>query len=186
MHSDLIDKLTSREREILTHIGEGESLAVIAKKLCRSLKTIESHRLSIGRKLKANNRVELAKIAIASGLVVLDGQQVKPGKTEPTRAQEWIGIINKAIHQATGRQLLERFCITASSLQGVDIAAICTCDPTQMAETCDVYNRVIMAVSDNGKLAKAMRYNAAQTPCQAVIGQGSLMMARGISDHYPN
>lgn len=67
--AEAIDSLTPREREILVLIGEGDSLPEIAQKLSRSLKTIESHRLSLGRKLNVSNRVELAKIAIRAGLV---------------------------------------------------------------------------------------------------------------------
>jgi len=61
--------LTARELEILRMVGEGMTTADIAKRLHRSVKTIEWHRVSLGNKLGANNRVELARIAIDSGLV---------------------------------------------------------------------------------------------------------------------
>lgn len=64
-----LESLTPREREVLTLIAEGRSLSEIARRLYRSLKTIESHRLALGRKLGASNRVELAHIAIRAGLV---------------------------------------------------------------------------------------------------------------------
>lgn len=64
--------LTTRETEILKLIGMGLSTAEIAKKLHRSVKTIEWHRVSLGEKLGVTNRVELARIAIAAGLVGLD------------------------------------------------------------------------------------------------------------------
>jgi DNA-binding NarL/FixJ family response regulator len=44
----------------------------IAKHLGRSVKTIEWHRVSLGEKLGVVNRVELARIAIAAGMVSLD------------------------------------------------------------------------------------------------------------------
>jgi PAS domain S-box-containing protein len=68
--------LTAREMEILKLIGIGLSTADIAKKLGRSVKTVEWHRVSLGDKLGVTNRVELARIAIAAGLVSLD----EPGK----------------------------------------------------------------------------------------------------------
>jgi DNA-binding NarL/FixJ family response regulator len=43
--------------------------AAIAKKLFRSRKTIEAHRLSMGAKLGVRNRVELARIALEAGLL---------------------------------------------------------------------------------------------------------------------
>lgn len=64
--------LTGREFEILKLIGLGLSTADIAKKLHRSVKTIEWHRVSLGEKLGVTNRVELARIAIAAGLVSVD------------------------------------------------------------------------------------------------------------------
>lgn len=61
--------LTTRELEILRLIGEGLTTADIAKRLHRSVKTVEWHRVSLGTKLGANNRVELARLAIDAGLV---------------------------------------------------------------------------------------------------------------------
>lgn len=189
MSADAIDSLTPREREILTLIAEGDSLAEIAQKLSRSLKTIESHRLSLGRKLKANNRVELAKIAFTSGLVSLEGQdRVSSPDTAGTDEQliKWINLINASIRQATGRELLERFCVAASKLPGIDIAAICTCDIEQHGHEGDIYNRVVMAASDRGEIAEPMRYHAMQTPCQQVIDQGSCCVTQGIQDLFPS
>ncbi len=64
-----LGQLTPREHEVLVLIGQGLSLPQIAAKLFRSLKTIQSHRQSLGRKLNAHNAVELARIAFAEGLV---------------------------------------------------------------------------------------------------------------------
>lgn len=64
-----LGSLTPRELEILTLIGQGLATADIAKTLGRSEKTIEWHRVSLGAKLNAPNRVELAKIAYKSGLI---------------------------------------------------------------------------------------------------------------------
>ncbi|MCH8165038.1 MAG: helix-turn-helix transcriptional regulator [Planctomycetes bacterium] len=63
-----LSSLTQRELEVLALIGEGLSTAEIAKRLSRSTKTVEWHRTSLGRKLEASNRVELAHIAIRAGL----------------------------------------------------------------------------------------------------------------------
>lgn len=62
-------KLSPRERTVLSLIGAGMPTARIARTLGRSAKTIENQRLSLGRKLGAKNRVELARIAIQSGMV---------------------------------------------------------------------------------------------------------------------
>lgn len=64
-----LGKLTPRELEILAMIAQGMTTAAIAKKLFRSRKTVEAHRLSMGAKLGVRNRVELARIALESGLL---------------------------------------------------------------------------------------------------------------------
>ena len=64
-----IGSLTTRELQILRLIGEGLTTAQIAARLFRSAKTIEWHRMVIGRKLGAKHRAELARIAISAGLV---------------------------------------------------------------------------------------------------------------------
>lgn len=66
-----LSTLTARELEILRHIGLGLSTADIAKRLHRSVKTVEWHRVSLGTKLGVTNRVELARLAISAGLVDL-------------------------------------------------------------------------------------------------------------------
>lgn len=70
-HNDLgsLASLTPRELEILFLIGQGLATSEIAKQLHRSEKTVEWHRVSLGNKLGVSNRVELARIAIQSGLL---------------------------------------------------------------------------------------------------------------------
>lgn len=69
-HNDLgpLAVLTSRELEILGMIARGMSTKAIATALHRSVKTVESHRTSIGAKLKVDDRVHLAEIARRAGL----------------------------------------------------------------------------------------------------------------------
>jgi DNA-binding NarL/FixJ family response regulator len=65
-------RLTPREIEILSYIARGLTTQRIADILGRSRKTIEAHRLALGSKLNARNRVELARIAIDAGLIAPD------------------------------------------------------------------------------------------------------------------
>jgi DNA-binding CsgD family transcriptional regulator len=60
--------LSHRERQILGLIGVGMTAAQISRKLGRSVKTVDAHRRSIGKKLRVRNRVELARLAIQCGL----------------------------------------------------------------------------------------------------------------------
>ncbi len=67
----IYSKLTPREREILQQIAEGKSTKGIANDLSISIKTVETHRQHIKKKLKATSIAELTKIAIREGLTSL-------------------------------------------------------------------------------------------------------------------
>ncbi|KWN58206.1 two component system response regulator [Burkholderia ubonensis] len=60
--------LTPRERQVLKLISEGCRNRDIAEKLTISIKTVESHRLNLMRKLDAHNAAELANWAHRLGL----------------------------------------------------------------------------------------------------------------------
>ncbi len=63
------DGLTTREKEILTHIAEGSSNQQIAEKLYISIKTVQTHRAHILEKLGLHDRTELVRYAIRKGLI---------------------------------------------------------------------------------------------------------------------
>ncbi|MFC1712535.1 response regulator [Candidatus Poribacteria bacterium] len=62
-------ELTSREREIVKLIAEGYTNQQIADSLHRSVKTIESHRSNILRKLDIHDTIELVKYAVRKKLI---------------------------------------------------------------------------------------------------------------------
>lgn len=64
-----LDGLTDREREVLTHLAEGESNDEIATVLVISPKTVERHRENIMRKLNLHSRSELVRYAIRKGII---------------------------------------------------------------------------------------------------------------------
>jgi len=61
--------LSAREKEVLQLIAEGKSTRNIADILNLSLKTIETHRGNLMRKLQAVNVADLVKYAIREGLI---------------------------------------------------------------------------------------------------------------------
>lgn len=65
------DALTSREREILQLIAEGKTNKDIANTLNLSLKTVETHRTNLMRKLKVKEVTGLVQYAIRKGLIKL-------------------------------------------------------------------------------------------------------------------
>jgi two-component system response regulator NreC len=62
------DPLTSREREILQRIAEGQTTKEIAVHLGLSVKTVESHRINLMRKLDIHETATLVRYAIRRGL----------------------------------------------------------------------------------------------------------------------
>lgn len=69
-------QLTTREREVLAQIADGLSNKEIASQLGVGVRTVETHRERIMRKLDIHNVAGLTKFAIAKGLVSLDTQAV--------------------------------------------------------------------------------------------------------------
>lgn len=62
-------QLTSREHQVLRHIANGQSNKQIARDLDLSVRTVETHRLNIKRKLGIEGQAELIRYAVqfASG-----------------------------------------------------------------------------------------------------------------------
>jgi len=58
------EALTTREQEVLRHIANGESNKQIARDLDLSVRTVETHRLNIKRKLGIEGQAELIKYAV--------------------------------------------------------------------------------------------------------------------------
>jgi two-component system, NarL family, nitrate/nitrite response regulator NarL len=70
-------QLTSREREVLIHIAEGQSNKEIADGLNIGVRTIETHRERIMRRLNIHSVAGLTKYAIANGLISLEGGEAE-------------------------------------------------------------------------------------------------------------
>jgi DNA-binding NarL/FixJ family response regulator len=58
------NQLTTREQQVLQHIANGESNKQIARGLDLSVRTVETHRLNIKRKLGIEGQAELIRFAV--------------------------------------------------------------------------------------------------------------------------
>lgn len=67
----ILETLSTRELQVLILIAQGHTYTEIARILQRSVRTVERHRDRLGNKLKARNRVDLARFAIRAGLAEL-------------------------------------------------------------------------------------------------------------------
>jgi len=68
---DKLSNLTNREQEILLYVVEGMNNKSIADKLNISIRTVETHKTSIMRKLNLNSTVDLVKFAIKHNIIEL-------------------------------------------------------------------------------------------------------------------
>jgi len=67
-----LERLSSRERQVLQMIAEGHAVAEIAATLSLSPKTVETYRARMMEKLEIHDMASLVKFAIQSGLTPLD------------------------------------------------------------------------------------------------------------------
>jgi DNA-binding NarL/FixJ family response regulator len=63
------DELTPREREVLLMLAQGLNNKIMARTLQISVRTVETHRLSIRRKLAIDKPADLLKHALAHGWI---------------------------------------------------------------------------------------------------------------------
>jgi DNA-binding CsgD family transcriptional regulator len=62
-------QLSDRERAVALRLSLGKTNREIADELGISIKTVDTHRLHLMRKLECRNNVELARLAIREGYV---------------------------------------------------------------------------------------------------------------------
>lgn len=64
------DRLTSREREVVQLLAEGKSNKDVARALDLSVKTVETHRAAVMRKLDLHSLADLVRFAIRNKMIV--------------------------------------------------------------------------------------------------------------------
>ncbi len=73
----LFEKLTGREREILQLVGEGRNGPEIAIELTISIKTVETHRTNLMRKLDLHSVADLVRYAVRNGIVEVGSDELE-------------------------------------------------------------------------------------------------------------
>ena len=68
---DPYETLTTRERQVLQCVAEGKTNRQIAEQLGLAVKTIDTHRMRLMRKLNIHDQTNLVKFAVRRGLVSL-------------------------------------------------------------------------------------------------------------------
>lgn len=73
------DRLSQREREVLKLLADGMALKEIATRLVLSVKTVDTHKTNMMRKLDLHDRSEVIKYAIHRKLIHIPAQTVPEG-----------------------------------------------------------------------------------------------------------
>jgi len=83
----LMQTLTPREREIIDYVAQGKANKVIAIELGVSMRTVETHRARIFRKMRVRNATELARRVYAPSSLAHSAALTlhEPG-TEPSQS----------------------------------------------------------------------------------------------------
>jgi len=68
---DSYQNLTDREREMLKLVAEGYTAKEIADMLVISLRTVETHKTNLMKKLDIHNKADLIRFAIRKGIITL-------------------------------------------------------------------------------------------------------------------
>jgi DNA-binding CsgD family transcriptional regulator len=64
-----LEPLSDRERDVLALLALGYTNQEIGRKLFISVRTVDSHRAHLMRKLRLETRAELVLLALSSGLI---------------------------------------------------------------------------------------------------------------------
>jgi DNA-binding NarL/FixJ family response regulator len=72
---DSYERLTTRERQVLQLIAEGKTNRLIAEMLGLAVKTVDTHRSRLMRKLNIHDQTSLVKYALRRGIVSLNDTQ---------------------------------------------------------------------------------------------------------------
>ena len=73
-----LDRLTERERQVLRLVAHGYTSRQIANTLFLSVRTVETYRARLMRKLNLNSRVNLVRFALENGLLDGDATGTSP------------------------------------------------------------------------------------------------------------
>ncbi|MCZ6835312.1 MAG: PAS domain S-box protein [Planctomycetota bacterium] len=185
--SSVLSKLTPREYEILDLIGRGLSTAEIASQLHRSEKTIKSHRLALGRKLKVSNRVALARIAIEEGLAPLktvsaetshSNRQFREEIAQHERAQQALLALDAGTETATGEDFFKSLVRHLTEVLDVKFALIGELNGNVQKEIHSISVRRCGADVEN------FSFKITSTPCEHILQKGMCFNRKVVKDDF--
>ncbi len=150
----------------------------IARLLGRSVRTIQAHRYSLGRKLEVKSSLSLARLAIEFGLAPINPSG--DGNTASCRAQEALAVIEAGSTAMNDRNSLDQLvCHLAQALElrCVLVAEHLESNPSQ--------TRVIAGWLD-GQPLEHLTLPRANCPCADQTTHAVHRIPSGLAEAYPN
>jgi len=86
-----LERLSPREVEVFRLVVAGSSSKDVARRLCISVKTVETHRTNMNRKLAVRTTADLVRFAAAHGIAVAPRADVTAGVPDLAVADRTIG-----------------------------------------------------------------------------------------------
>ncbi|MCC5787070.1 MAG: PAS domain-containing protein [Phycisphaerales bacterium] len=142
---DVTVRLTPSQHRVLELIAEGRTTSEIAAKLHRSVRTVETHRYHLGKKLGARTQVELVLRAHELGLIESqDSLPIALGKSvtasrpalAPERVIGALTVLDTGFHAGSGRASLST--LLSQMTLAFDAQAAFVCRPRDQ-ETASTY-----------------------------------------------
>ncbi|MEM7626721.1 MAG: response regulator transcription factor [Planctomycetota bacterium] len=179
--------MTKREQQVLALIGRGYSIPQIADKLFRSQKTIETHRQSLGRKLGVSNRVELARIAIQTGLSPLDTMKpaVPHGPDDPRQVFQNDAVAAAAmlrIESACALVVGEAYCRALVEQMQVELGVAGAILGYRLD---DEYRCRCVAGRHRDEWVGAELLDCGESPCRRVMEDGFVRQELDVAEQFP-
>ncbi len=124
-----LERLTKRQREVLTLLGEGHGRAEIAQRLFRSPKTVDNHCTRIYEKLGVHSQASLIRLLHEHGLLS-EGQQRdrSSANSAPSCSNDALSQIESQVQAAPTAEYFNAFLTGLCNVVGMDLAGICEVD----------------------------------------------------------
>lgn len=151
-------RLTSTQRQVLELVAQGLTSAEIAARLHRAVRTIESHRFAISRRLGARNAVELITLARAAGLI--DGGTGPAPRVGAPGVDRGEGTAEAELATSTGQKFFDRFTAAVLGWLRAEQVLLLRLGPVSL----------LQAVSSAGtaRVRQGLSFPSAVSPCMSV------------------
>ncbi len=175
-----LDKLTKRQREVLSLLGEGLGRAEIAERLFRSPKTIDNHCTRIYEKLGVHSHASLVRLLHEHGALAETSTTTRQGDSSQGAQPPADALlqIESRLQNAPNNEYFHVFLLALCEALNVEISGICEVDHQARQFV------AIAAVADGEPIGQMFGdFDSCQ--CLEPYEKGQYVLARGLKEHHP-